>query len=77
MHNSGYDDLFFASQFFNGLKDEIRDTVQSQVPEDVDRAVLLAKIQQRIVERGKIKRQKYGGLSKQIMSQTKQEHKTI
>jgi hypothetical protein len=45
MHNDGYGELFFASQFVNGLKKEIRYTVQSQVPEDVDRAVLLAKIQ--------------------------------
>jgi hypothetical protein len=43
MHSEGYDDLFFASQFVKGLKDEIRDIVQSQVPEDVDRVMLLAK----------------------------------
>lgn len=53
MHNDGYGELFFASQFVNGLKEEIRYTVQSQVPEDLDRGFLLAKIQQRIVDRGK------------------------
>jgi hypothetical protein len=53
MHNDGYGELFFASQFVNGLKEEIRYTVQSQVPEDFDRGFLLAKIQQRIVDRGK------------------------
>jgi hypothetical protein len=58
MHNEGYDDLFFASQFVNGLKEDIRYTVQSQVPETIDRAVLLAKIQQKIVERGKAKSHK-------------------
>jgi hypothetical protein len=40
MHNDGYGDLFFASQFVNGLKEEMKYTVQSQVPEDVDRAML-------------------------------------
>jgi hypothetical protein len=49
MHNGSYGDLFFASQFVNGLKEEIEYTVQSQVPEDVDIVVLLAKIQQTIV----------------------------
>lgn len=51
MHNEGYDDLFFASPFVNGMKEEIRDVVQ--VPTNVDRALLLAKIQQRIHSRGK------------------------
>jgi hypothetical protein len=46
----------------NGLKEDIRYTVQSQVPEDVDRAVLLAKIQQRIVDSvGVLDRQTYQG----------------
>jgi hypothetical protein len=64
MHNDGYGELFFASQFVNGLKEEIRYTIQSQVPEDVNRAMLLAKIQQRIVDRGKSKWLKQVGLSK-------------
>jgi hypothetical protein len=62
MHNDGHGDLFFASQFVNGLKEDIRYTVQSQVPEDVDRAVLLAKIQQRIVDSvGVLDQQTYQG----------------
>lgn len=60
MHNSGYGELFFASQFVNGLKEEIRYPVQAQVPDDVDRAFLLAKIQQKIMDRSKSKLQKMG-----------------
>jgi hypothetical protein len=48
----------------NGLKEDIRYTVQSQVLEDVDRAVLLAKIQQRIVDRGKTKWQNQTRMAK-------------
>jgi hypothetical protein len=61
MHNEGYDDLFFASQFVNGLKEDLKYTVQAQVPNTIERVVLLAKIQQKIVERGKGKLTKQGG----------------
>jgi hypothetical protein len=67
VHNDGYGELFFASQFVNGLKEEIRYTVQSQVPKNVDRVVLLAKIQQIIVDRGKSKWLKQGGVNKPEM----------
>jgi hypothetical protein len=50
MHNERYDDLFFASQFVNGLKEDLKYTVQAQVPDIIERAVSLAKIQQKIVE---------------------------
>lgn len=46
MHNSGLDDLFFVTQFVKGLKPEIGNVVQVQVPESLQRAILLAKIQQ-------------------------------
>lgn len=45
MHNDGFDDTFFVSQYIKGLKPEIGAAVQSQVPHDVDRAILLAKVQ--------------------------------
>jgi hypothetical protein len=64
MHNYGYGELFFASQFVNGLKEDIRYSVQSQVHEDLDRAFLLAKIQQRIVDRGKHKTSKTNAMAK-------------
>jgi hypothetical protein len=76
MHNDGYGDLFFASQFVNGLKEEIKYTVQAQVPEDVERALLLAKIQQRIVERGKAKYQKSYGQSRVTTQQGRTDSKS-
>jgi hypothetical protein len=45
-HNPHYDDTFFVSQFLKGLKPEIRLPVASQIPETLDRAILLAHVQQ-------------------------------
>jgi hypothetical protein len=44
MFNTGYDDLFFTSHFVNGLKDEIRGAIQSQLPDTVDKAGILTRI---------------------------------
>jgi len=48
MHNDGFDDTFFVSQFVSA-------GVRAQVPRDVDQAILLAKVQQKVLERGKHK----------------------
>lgn len=45
-HNPNYDDTFLVSQFLKGLKAEIRLPVASQIPETLDRAMLLAHVQQ-------------------------------
>ena len=55
MHNSHYDEIFFASTYVAGLKDDIRVTIEPHVPLIVDRATLIAKIQQRNLERNKAK----------------------
>jgi hypothetical protein len=55
MFNSVFDDMFFTSHYVNGLRDEIKHPIQSQLPDSVDRASLLARIQQRILEKGKPK----------------------
>jgi hypothetical protein len=44
-HNPYYDDTFLVSQFLKGLKAEIRLPVASQIPETLDRAMLLAHVQ--------------------------------
>lgn len=56
MHSYNFDSLFFAS-YVNGLKDEIRAVVEPQVPSTVDRAAVIAKIQQRVLDRNKLKYQ--------------------
>jgi hypothetical protein len=58
MHGGQYDDLFLASTYVNGLKEEIRAIVEPQVPTTVDRTVTIAKIQQRVIERSKLKYQR-------------------
>jgi hypothetical protein len=74
MHNSGYDTMFFVTQFTRGLKPEIFAAVQSQLPDTMERAVMIARVQQQLLERQKYKphrqyqSQKYsntGGFAKQ------------
>ncbi|XP_072151772.1 uncharacterized protein [Setaria viridis] len=55
MYNSELGDLFFVTQFIKGLKLEIGSVVQSQVPETLERAILLARIQQQVLDRSKTK----------------------
>ena len=55
MHNNHYDEIFFASTYVAGLKDEIKAMVEPHVPTTVDRAAVIAKIQQRTLERNKTK----------------------
>jgi len=55
MHNHGYDEEFFVSQFLKGLKHDISSAVQIQVPDKMTKAVMLAKIQQKILDRSKTK----------------------
>jgi hypothetical protein len=55
MHNSHYDDIFFASTYVAGLRDDIKAVVESHVPVTVDTAVVIAKIQQRTLERNETK----------------------
>ena len=75
MYNSDHGEVFFTSHFINGLREEIRYPVQAQVPEDVDRAFLLAKIQQKICDRSKGKMVRQGLSSKLGSSTSKQESK--
>ena len=65
MHSCHYDDLFFTSHYVSGLKDEIRAVVEPQVPTTVHRAALIARIQQKVLDRGKYKYQKAPILTKQ------------
>lgn len=50
MQNPNYDEQFYVSQFIKGLKSEIRGMVEAQVPETVERAILLAIVQQEVLE---------------------------
>jgi hypothetical protein len=58
VHNAQYDETFFVTHFVCGLKFELQDVVQVQVPTTVDRAILLAQIQQEVLDRGRGKGQR-------------------
>ena len=53
MHNYHYDDMFFTTRYISGLKDDIIAIVQPHMPTTVDKAALIAKIQQDVLERSK------------------------
>lgn len=51
MHDPGMGQAYFISQFIKGLKPEIGYHVQGQVPETMEKAVRLARIQQKRFKR--------------------------
>lgn len=55
MHNSNYDEMFFTPQYMRGLREEIRSTVEPQMPQTVLKASTIARIQQGMLERSKAK----------------------
>lgn len=44
MHNNQYDDMFCTPQYIRGLKEEIRGTVEPQMPTTVQKASTIARI---------------------------------
>jgi hypothetical protein len=53
IQNPNYDEQFYVSQCIRGLKSELRAAVESQVPETVEHAILLAMVQQEILAEAK------------------------
>lgn len=49
IQNPHYDEHFFVAQFIKGLKTEHRGAVEAQVPETVERAILLARVQEEVL----------------------------
>lgn len=58
MHNPELDEIFFVTQFMKGLKQDLQGPVMCQVPATVNRAVLLAKLLQEVLEKSKFRSQK-------------------
>jgi hypothetical protein len=73
-HNPNYDDIFFISQFFKGLKSEIRLPVASQIPETLDRAILLAHVQQGLQSQHKTWTHRQPAVPKLDKPMQRQEH---
>lgn len=49
MQNPHYDEQFFVSRFIRGLKSEIKGMVESQEPTFVERAILIALVQEEVL----------------------------
>jgi hypothetical protein len=75
MHNNSYDDMFFTSQYNRGLKEEIRATVEPQMPTTVQKAATIAKIQQGVLARNRTRYARHTIAPRQY-NQTQQEVKT-
>jgi hypothetical protein len=58
MNGSQVDEQFFAPTYINGLKEDIRARVETHTPTTVRQAAIIAKIQQRHVDKNKLKYQK-------------------
>jgi hypothetical protein len=76
VHNKDLDEMFFVTQFIKGLKPEIMSAVQMQLPSSMDRAALLAQLQQEVLEKGKFKAAKSSYGSKPSGGFIKQEAKS-
>lgn len=55
MHNSGFDKLFFINQFVHHLKLELSVVVQSHLPQTMQQAVRITKIQETLLDKNKFK----------------------
>jgi hypothetical protein len=78
MHNADAElgELFFVTQFMKGLKLEISAVVQAQVPDNMKRAILLARTQQQVLDKNKGKWPKGNAPSKQLQPLHKGDSKT-
>jgi hypothetical protein len=54
IQNLHYDEQFFISQFIKGLKSQIQGAVEAQVPDNVERAILLALVQHEVLADNKL-----------------------
>ena len=64
MHNHTLDETLFVTHFIKGLKPDLQGVVQSHLPTTVDRAALLAQMQQAIMEKQKQKMLRFSGQSR-------------
>ena len=71
MHNRHLGEMFFVTQFIKGLTPEISAAVLSQVPNTMQRAIMLACIQQQLIDKGKLKSSKHQSLTKSFGFQFK------
>jgi hypothetical protein len=73
MHNIGLDEIFFVEQFISGLKAELRAGVQSQLPKKMKKAILLAKVQQLLLDNKYYQQNRYPSSVRSNSSTSKSE----
>jgi hypothetical protein len=62
IQNPHYDEQFFVAKFITGLKTELRGAVEAQVPDTVERAILLARVQEEVLAETKPwEKKRHGG----------------
>jgi hypothetical protein len=66
VHNHTLDDTFYVAQFIKGLKHELQGSVQSHLPSSVNRAMVLAQVQHRILEKQRQKSLRVAGPSLEV-----------
>jgi len=76
MHNIGLDEVFFVEQFISGLKAELRAGVQSQLPKKTKKAILLAKVQQLLLDNKYYQQNRYPSSVRSNSSTSKSESKS-
>jgi hypothetical protein len=77
VHNPRMGEPFFVTQFVWGLKFEIQNVVQVQVPTTMNRAILLAHMQQEVLDRSKTRSIKSAGMVRQQPYQVRMEEKGV
>ena len=77
MHSWKHDELYFATQYVAGLKDDIKATIEPQVLVTMDRAALIAKIQQNVLDRSKQKFQRNSQATRPQQQRTEAKPATI
>jgi hypothetical protein len=72
--NPGFDEMFFTTHYVNGLKEELRSVVQIHLPDLVDQAAMLAKLQQQSIDWLKTKPAKWSTNKNPISKGDTQQH---
>jgi hypothetical protein len=77
VHNPRMGEPFFVTQFVRGLKFEIQNVVQVQVPTTMNRTISLACMQQEVLDRSKTRSIKCVGTVRQQPYQVRMEEKGV
>lgn len=75
VHNPELDEIFFVTQFIHGLNMKIQGVVQMHQPTTMDKVVLLAQLQQDVLDKGMYRGARQGYAMKQYQPGNRMEGK--